>query len=164
MAIGARQRRRALIVAALVLAGVNVVTLHWRPLTAPKTWVVHHPVLEAQQAADPYNLLYGSDGWDKRVPVSSIMDPAFDEERPSMFRDMLACGPRSITVEQSHPFPIRFYLTPIGEGSALPDCVRSKLPTGYVIERSGVPGKQALPHVHYPSTTELSATVNMKEP
>lgn len=147
---------------AVVLLVINALSLASSLYQAPSTWVVHHPSLESYQLAHPLNVLIGSEGVDERLPSTSVIDPS-DFGRPSMFRDILTCGPASIFVEECEPpqWPARFYITSRGNGASLRDCVRSKLPRGYVIERSAIGRDEALRTLHFPRTAEISSTVSL---
>jgi hypothetical protein len=127
-------RTRPLVVIAFVLLAINVAFLLTR--SQQQEWLIRLPALEEFQRQHPDNLLFSSDHWDARVPISSVIDPSLSEERPSMLRDILSCRPTRVVMETREKLPqmpVRYYVSGIG-GREYSDCVRSKLPPGYVIE------------------------------
>jgi hypothetical protein len=131
-------KRRAWLVGAVVALGLfNLAFAVSLLLKGQQNWVVRYPALEAYQRSHPDNLLFGSDHWDERVPVSSAIDPRLNEN-PSMLRDILSCKPRSVIMEWTTDLPqmpVRFYLSGERPRSSVERCVRKRLPSGYVIER-----------------------------
>jgi hypothetical protein len=97
------------------------------------------PALEQFQRENPQHTLYGSEFWDPRIPPSSIIDPAFDPKRPSMFEQFLGCRPSSVFIEwqtgRQPEMPPRYRVS--APSSALVfACVKKVLPQGYTIEKA----------------------------
>lgn len=161
--VGVTQRRRVLVLVAIVLIVLNSLFIALRHSERPTRWVVRDPSLESYQLAHPYDVLFGSDAWDERLPPSSVLGP-FNEHRPSIVRDLLACGAANVMVEEHTgppQMPTRFYLTATGNGSSLRDCVRRKLPAGYVIEHSGSTHNEAMRSVRFPPTVDINASASL---
>lgn len=104
-----------------------------------RAWTVYMPDVEQSQKFNPYNLLFSPEGWDKRIPVSSVIDP-FSPTKPSMFRSLLGCHPSAIVFEQSNgmpQMPIRYYL--YGNDARVATCARHALPLGYRLDEGERP-------------------------
>jgi hypothetical protein len=97
-------------------------------------WTISMPALERDQIANPSNALFTFHSWDPRVPLSSVADP-YQPNKPSMFRDIMACRPAAIFMEwgSSRPpqMPPRYYV--YGREKALAECAARTLPHGYEI-------------------------------